>query len=78
MSRQKWLPSCEEWTVSELISIWRQHAKGEQFGEFLLLVCAIDNEVRDDDERLSACVTLEMADHTTLVRWARERFGLEE
>lgn len=63
--------------MSDLISIWRKHAPDETFGEFLLLVCSIDNEVDDDDERLAACVSMEMATHADLLRWARERFGIK-
>lgn len=68
--------------MTELISIWRLHSEGEEFGEFLANTVAhgekwdpgqvMVEEASDKWERLMG------ATHSDLLRWARERFGLEE
>lgn len=61
--------------MTELISIWRQHAKGEKFGEFLYM-CVVQNIGDQDAESVGDALI--NASHSDLVLWARERFGIEE
>lgn len=60
--------------MTELISIWREHAPDERFGEFLAK-CAVDQFGYDPDKNL-LWHELERAGHSDILRWARERFGI--
>ena len=68
--------------MTALISIWRQHANGMEFGEFLAS-CVAEGEARVADEVLHPSdpqmlwLALVGASHSDLLRWARERFGIE-
>ena len=63
--------------MTALISIWRQHAKGMEFGEFLFEALVKGNESLDHDDA-AFIEALRTATHADLLRWARERFGVEE
>ena len=65
--------------MTALISIWRQHANGMEFGEFLIHV--VEHGIAAcpavDSWEFAVYNRLQGASHSDLLEWARERFGIE-